>query len=241
MVKRVIALSLLVFLLLSPFLLSSSFKNVESAEAATATSGPVGRNGLRAYPGPGKGEITLEWGRASLYGENYQIHYGNASGKYIYQTPQVGYIATYTVKSLRPGSRYYFALEGFTTGNVTRGWDGEVSAVAPGSSVTVQGTAGPVGRNSLKAASGPKSGEVTLTWWKFYDDTTGYDIVYGEAPGQYRYGAANAVEITNSKTYFTFTVGALKSGRRYYFALLPKRTGTQGGAYVTSEVSVVAR
>ncbi len=209
-----------------------------SALAAT-TSGPVGRNALRAYPGPGANQVTLEWQRFFLDGENFSIHYGTSSNNYPFAAPYIGYISTFTVGNLNANTRYYFAVEGIRVGNNSAGWDGEVSAVAPASAVTVVGTKGPVGRNVLWAKAGPGSGAVTLYWKRFFSDSDGWSIVYGPKPGWYIYGALNAVNaqgvVSND---FSYTVQSLKSGQRYYFALAPSRFGT--AIYITSEVSVVA-
>ncbi len=212
--------------------------NVQAPVAQAAVSGPVGRNALRAYAGPGVGQVTLEWQRYAIDGENYTVHYGTVSGKYNYQADHIGYISTFTVKGLTPGTKYYFAVEGFRTGNTSAGWDGEVSAVAPASPTIVAGTVGPVGRNMLVAKAGPKKGQVTLNWVRFFPDTERYSIVYGTAPGVYSYGFLNAIDTTPQDNNYSFVINNLTSGTRYYFALDPQRNGT--GIYVTSEVSTVA-
>lgn len=209
-----------------------------AVSSVSASSGPVGRNGLRAYAGPGVGEVTLEWQRFAPDGENYSIHYGTGSKNYAFAKPYIGYISTYTVGRLTPGTRYYFAVEGIRVGNVSAGSDGEVTMVAPASSTTVIGTAGPVGRNLLVAKPGPKKGQVTLSWTRYYPDTEKYGVVYGLLPGKYVYGVLNAVATVAQVSNYSYTVGSLSSGKRYYFALEPQRSGT--GIYITSEVSVVA-
>jgi hypothetical protein len=214
----------------------------EATQSTVATqgsvSGPVGRNGLTAYPGPGVGEVTLEWQRFFPDGENFSIHYGTVSKVYPYAATYVGYISTYTVKGLTPGTRYYFVVEGIRVGNVSAGWDGEVSAVAPASAVNIAVTAGPVGRNLLTVKAGPKKGQATLSWTRFYKDTEKYNVVYGTKPGVYSYGLLNAIDTTPQDNQYLYVIGSLSSGTRYYFALIPQRSGT--GTYVTSEVSVVA-
>jgi len=211
-------------------------QNTVSAQGSV--SGPVGRNGLTAYPGPGVGEVTLEWGRHFVDGENFSIHYGTKSGVYPYVASHVGYISTYVVRGLIPGTKYYFVVEGIRVGDVSAGWDGEVSAVAPASAVSVAVTAGPVGRNLLTAKVGPKKGQVTLNWTRYYPDTEKYNVVYGLKPGVYSYGLLNAIDTTPQDSNYSYVIGALNSGTRYYFALIPQRSGN--GTYVTSEVSVVA-
>ena len=208
--------------------------------AAYTSAGPVGNNAVRAYPGPGAGDVTLEWQRASIYGENYSIWYGTEFGKYQNSADHIGYVTTYTVHGLQRGVRYYFGIQPIWAGNMPQNVSGVVSAVAPSGGVTVIGSAGPIGRNGLTAKKGLKSGEVFLTWNKYFADTDGYSIVYGEFPGKYIYGAVNAVKVVGSQTQFSFTVGALRSGKRYYFALVPSRASI-GGTYVTTEASMVAR
>lgn len=204
------------------------------------TSGPVGRNALRAYSGPGVGQVTLEWKRYYLGGENFSVHYGVASGVYPYAASYVGYVSTYTVGNLKPGARYFFAVEGIRSGNMSAGWDGEVSAVASAVPTTVVGTAGPVGRNMLWAKAGPKAGEVTLYWKRFFPDSDGWSVVYGTRPGSYSYGALNAVNAQGVVSDdFSYTVRALRPGQRYYFALAPVRGGT--AIYISAEVAAVAR
>lgn len=214
--------------------------SVSVASAAT-TSGPVGRNGVRAYPGPGVGQVTLEWGRFFVDIENYIVHYGAGSGFYNLGNSYIGNIVTYTISGLTPGQRYFFAVEGVRTGNVPVGVDAEVSAVAPSRPVTVVSTSGPVGRNQMKARTGRRSGTVDLSWKRFFSDTKLYNLIYGLQPGKYIYGVLDAVDTTPSDPgNFTYTIGALQPGKRYYFALIPQRAdGT--AIYVTSEVSAVAR
>ncbi|HSW90037.1 MAG TPA: hypothetical protein VLH19_04155 [Patescibacteria group bacterium] len=210
------------------------------SQVFAASSGPVGRNQTRVYPGPGVGQVTVEWQRYYGDGENFRIHYGTQPKTYQYATGQIGYISTYTVGALTPGLRYYFTVEGFRTGNVSAGWDGEVSTVAPSVPTTVVGTQGPVGRNLLRGTPGPMSGEITLNWKRFYPDTEAYSIVYGLQPGVYIYGAIDAVTTQPQTNNYSFTIRGLRSGTRYYAALQPRRSGGNR-TYVTSEVSVVAR
>lgn len=217
------------------------FLLVPSTANAAVTSGPAGRNQVRAYPGPGVGQVTLEWQRFFIDIENYIVHYGAGSGFYNLGNSYVGNIVTYTVSGLTPGQRYFFAVEGVRTGNTPVGVDKEVSAVAPSRPTTVVSTSGPVGRNQMQARRGKMSGTVDLSWKRFFSDTRLYNLVYGLQPGQYIYGVLDAVDTTpKDPGNFTYTIGALQPGKRYYFALIPQRAdGT--AIYVTSEVSAVAR
>ena len=210
-----------------------------STKALAFTAGPVGRNQVRAYPGPGKGEVTLQWQRYFPSGENFTVHYGTKSNTYPYTASHIGYVSTLTVRSLTPGTRYFFTVEGILTGDVPAGWDGEVSAVAPTAPVTVTGSSGPIGRNLLIAKSGPKSGQVTLSWRRINPDTEAYNVVYGVIPGKYIYGAMNAVTTTPQNNQYSYVVDKLQSGKKYYFALIPQRSGTT--TYTTTEVTAVAR
>jgi len=66
---------------------------------------------------------------------------------------------------------------------------------------------------NLKAARGPKVGQVTLTW----DNASGathYSILFGVQSGNYIYGA---VDIGNTNQ---FVVNSLTPGRLYYFTIL---------------------
>lgn len=209
-----------------------------SVTAQGAVNGPIGRNGLRAYAGPNAGEVTLEWQRYYLDGENFSIHYGIKSKVYPYEARSVGYISTFIVKGLTPGTKYYFVVEGIRAGGVTAGWDGEVSMVAPSSSVSVVVTAGPIGRNFLTVTPGPNKGEVTLNWQRFNPDTEKYSVVYGTIPGKYTFGLLSAVDTTPQDNSYSYVIRALTSGTRYYFALEPQRSGQ--GMYITAEVSTVA-
>jgi hypothetical protein len=210
-----------------------------ASSAKAFSAGPVGRNALRAYPGPGVGEVTIDWQRYFLDGENFSLHYGTVPGGYQWVAPYIGYISTYTVRGLTPGKRYFFAVEGIRTGGSSAGWDGEVSAIAPSAPTTVV-IGGPIGRNSLVAKTGAKSGTVDLTWKRFFNDTQLYSIVYGLQPGKFIYGVLNAVDTTPADVgNYTYTIGALRPGVRYYFALVPQRNGQ--AIYVSTQTSAVAR
>lgn len=206
--------------------------------AKAAGPGPVGINGLHAYPGPGIGQVTLEWARASLNGENYSIHYGTASGNYQFIADHVGYIATYTISNLTPGKTYYFVLERIWIGNASQGWDGEVSITVPNYSSRPVVTPGPVGRNLLSATP-MGGGVVKLSWNQYFSDTNAWHIVYGRTPGKPQWGVLNAVTVTPGVTSYSFNVGLLPVGERIYFALAPVRGGQ--AMYITAEVSTVVQ
>lgn len=97
----------------------------------------------------------------------------------------------------------------------------------------------PVNRNLLSVKSGPKKGEVTLSWTRYYSDYGKYGIVYRNAPGKYMYGVLNAGSSSSQSNTYSYTIGALKSGTKYYFAIEISQTNSKK-AYVSPEVSIVA-
>jgi len=84
---------------------------------------------------------------------------------------------------------------------------------------------------TLNAIPGTSNGTVLLTW-NNPSIVNNYNVVYGESPGQYVYGATNVGRRSN------FTVKDLTPGKTYYFALSPVITGTAYG--YTNEISSVA-
>ncbi|SRR5258708_5448807 len=225
-----IVLSLLGLLLLATLTSSS----------AEATSGPVGLNQMRTEAGPAAGQITLNWSRYNPNADNYSISYGTQPGKYIYGVPLTGNTVTYTIGSLTPGVRYYFSLQPYQNGQPLQSVSGEISDVALGTPNTVVGTTGPYGLRGLTVARN-SAGSVVLAWTRTSDTTDNYHITYGLQPGNYIYGVINALganRIDSIGTVYSFKVGALSSGTRYYFALVPTRNGQAAG--ITAEVSIVA-
>lgn len=203
---------------------------------ALAKSGPTGLNNIRTEAGPGAGQITINWQRFYSDVTGYQIQYGTTPGKYQYGTGKLGNIATYTIGSLAPGKTYYFRLYPYRNGVLSDSASPEFSDVAMSTPSTVIGTAGPYGQRGLTASQGPAMGEVTLTWHKIYPDVNNYHVTYGLQPGKYIYGAQNVGDAVNGVK--SFTVGHLKSGTRYYFAITPSRGGQS--LYDSAEVSQVA-
>ncbi len=85
---------------------------VSSAKPAAVTvpeKGPVGKHNLRAAPGAKVGEVTLRWDDVETV-DNYHLVYGTSPGKMQYGALNIGTDNKYTVKSLVPGVKYYFAL-----------------------------------------------------------------------------------------------------------------------------------
>ncbi len=207
--------------------------------SAYASSGPVGLNGVRTDSGPGVGQVTLSWYRYSPNVDNYRIAYGTNTGKYQYSTNDVGNNVVETIGGLNPGQRYYFFISGFSQGQLLPSVSPEISEVAASVPQAVIESAGPFGKRALTAVTGPAKGQVTLTWRSVLPTTNDFSIVYGTQPGAYQYGALNVLNggVTNGGLY-TFTVGALNPGQRYYFAVVPMQGGQP--LYSSGEVSQVA-
>lgn len=98
---------------------------------------------------------------------------------------------------------------------------------------------GPISRNLLSVKSGPKTGEVTLSWTRYYSDDGNYSIVYRINPGKYVFSALNAGSSSSKSNTYSYVIGSLKPGTKYYFALEIPQTNSKG-AYVSPEISVVA-
>ena len=115
----------------------------------------------------------------------------------------------------------------------------EVSEVAATTPRTVIESAGPFGNRALVAVTDPAKGQVKLTWKSILAATDGFSVAYGTKPGVYQYGALNVVNGATLGGSYTFTVGALSPGQRYYFAVIPMQGGQ--ALYSSGEVSQVAR
>lgn len=86
-----------------------------TASVTKAVSQPVTVKGggnkhwLTARPGPKVGEVSLSW-RHIDNANNYHLVYGTEPGKYQYGALNIGWITGLTVRGLKPGTVYYFAL-----------------------------------------------------------------------------------------------------------------------------------
>lgn len=209
-----------------------------------------------ATSGPGSGEVTLYWDTAP-YADRYGVVYGTQTNKYVYGSLNIGgeKARSYTVKYLKPGSKYFFRMVA-GHGCSTSPFSSEVSAFASGAGefvselpaptqvsvggptvanvqpVTYTTTSGPVGKLNLRAMSGPMVGEVTLSWVNV-DSADNYHLVYGTEHGKYQYGALNIGKLTS------FTVRKLAAGKTYYFAIVPVIGGR--ALYTSDEVRVPAK
>ncbi len=90
-----------------------------------------------AQSGPRRGQVTVFWDRVA--GANdYSIVYGTAPGQYQYGAISLNDGTAYTVASLTPGQRYFFALSAQNGGD-TSGFSNEVSAIAARGTVSRHG------------------------------------------------------------------------------------------------------
>lgn len=85
---------------------------------------------------------------------------------------------------------------------------------------------GPVGAYSLSASPGPNPGQVILTWKQARSDVQNFHIVYGTSPNNFQYGSLNIDGNLAVGKSISFTVGYLKPGTKYFFALSPLASGT---------------
>lgn len=220
-----------------------------TVNAEEISSGPVGRYFFRALPGPSNTEINLAWKDDEIT-NNYDIVYGFTPNQYLFGLKDTGDTDNVTIGSLAPNATYYFSLVGRShnesTDEVTQESiisDEVIETSAPikytaGSKnpvpVTPTGTSGPKGSLGLTAQPGDNPGEIKLSW-NTSSDVEGYDIVYSVAPGpSYLFGVQ---DIGNINSY---VIKSLESGKTYYFALLPEKSG-EGGIQFTEEVMVKAK
>lgn len=232
--------------LIVPFLVLVLLFSFGVAYSLADTSGPTNPYSFSAVPGGQPGTVTVSW-YDDQTAQQYNLLYGTAANKYAYgvinmaDTPRSS--NSFTVGALTPGQTYYFTLLGIQYGTTYQSGPVVAQATSAGTRSTVQHSSSVspsvVSSDSeynLRAQTGSSTGTVTLIW---NDNATAnhYHIVYGTAPGQYVYGVQN-VPFTplNASAY---TIGALQSGRRYYFALVAVRD--QSVIAWTAPVSAIAR
>lgn len=98
----------------------TSVINATSATGVTASppiggggictkTAPAAPTGLVAYAGSTYYDVDLYWNQVNG-ATHYGIVYGLYPGKYIYGAANVGNVASYKVRQLRAGTRYYFAV-----------------------------------------------------------------------------------------------------------------------------------
>lgn len=220
---------------------------------AQVTSGPVNPYSLWAKSGPTAGQVTLYWtddGTAS----QYDVMYGTAAGQNMWGALNIGAVQdavnSYAVGALTPGTTYYFSLVA-KQGDTFVATTGPVSAKAAGGQVVTAAaaapvqaaqaaapavSAGPVSDYTFKAETGATAGTVDLSWMD-KDTASQYDLVYGTEQGKYMFGVQNVQEISGGT--MKFTVGALESKKRYYFALVAESSGKT--ILTTDSISAIAR
>lgn len=230
----------IVFLFSLPllFLFTLSFPRQVAAYGCGAPV-PSTPSNVKAVSGPKSGEVTLFWDEAA-HANRYAVAYGLESNNYIYGADTIGgeSARSYTVSLLRPGVRYYFRLAAARNCS-SSAFSSEVSAIAAGGateqvafepqpkigapelttpvapvSQVVRPPLGGVGRLNLKAVSGPKSGQVALSW-QHADSADNYHLMYGRSMAAEEFGALNLGRVDS------FTVSHLVPGQAYYFALVP--------------------
>jgi RHS repeat-associated protein len=137
------------------------------------------------------------------FAQNYQIHYGTASGNYT-QSLTVGATSpnTHTITGLSNGQTYYFAATAINN-------DGE-SGLSNEMSATPENIIQPPEAPVLVIAE-PGQQEVTLTW-EPVADAVGYKVQYGTNSGGYS-ESVYAGDVT------TYTVTGLADETTYYFAV----------------------
>lgn len=252
-ISSLLRVSLLILFLTS--LSAFTPKTIEAAENGGLT--PSAPAKVWAKSGPRQGEVTIYWSEAA-YANRYAVAYGTKSNQYVYGADNIGGTSSrsYTVKSLSPGTKYYFRIAGARDSSsspfsaVFSGWamGGAVSqktvagtpkmvgktpvAVWQATSAPIQKPMTAGSKYDLWAKSGPRDGEVTL-YWKQGENADNYHIVYGNSMGKYEYGALN-IGATNH-----YTVGKLVPGKTYYFALVPVMHNQ--AQYTTSAVAGTAK
>lgn len=95
----------------------------------------------------GAGEVRLNWLKAAR-ANKYTVGFGLSSGNYIYGANDIADTDNFTVRSLTPGTRYYFAVKGVNECK-PGDWSREWSAVVGGGGGTSTTTfARATGRNT---------------------------------------------------------------------------------------------
>jgi len=150
------------------------------------------------------GKVAASW-ETVAGASGYKLYYGTSSGNYSNYL-DVGNVTSRIVSDLTNGKIYYFAVTAYYETGAESNYSNEVSVIATDSTA-------PTVPDGLTAFAG--NGQVELNWTANTDDTVGYKVYYGTAPGVY--GASedvgDATEViiaglTNGVTYY-FTVTAL--------------------------------
>lgn len=219
------------------------FRLLNPASAQAAENSQAEKYRLAIVSGPRAGQVTVSWNDVATV-DNFHIVYGTAPDKMQYGALNIGKVKNYTVKSLVPGTKYYFALVPVFD-NMALYTTKSVAGVAMSSVVTAQvvqktvqapvvlkATAAPANKHNLKAFAGPGIRQVTLTW-KDAETVDNYHLVYGTSGTKMQYGA---LDIGRTGKY---TVKGLVPGTKYYFALVP--VFDNQALYTTQTISAYAK
>lgn len=107
-----------------------------SAVSPSVSGGPTGKLMLSAVTGSMTGEVTVYW-QNNESADNYHLVYGTSPNDMRYGALNIGKEMKYTVKSLIPGTKYYFSLVP-VKGAIALYTTQSVSAVAGGGVEIVQ-------------------------------------------------------------------------------------------------------
>ena len=195
--------------------------------SAVPEPGPAPPTGVTASPGPGSGEVTIEWNPSSgpdLAG--YYIYRGTSPGDYDAYYDISSSWTDVTLLNLTNGVTYYFAMTAYNSNGVEGDLSTEVSAVPE---------AGPAPPTGVTASPGPGSGEVTIKWNPSSGpDLAGYYIFRGISPGSYDVYA----DIPSNDTGAVFF--DLTNDVKYYFAMVAYNSNGIMSA-LSTEVSAVPK
>ncbi|MDE6150187.1 MAG: fibronectin type III domain-containing protein [Ruminococcus sp.] len=163
-------------------------------------------------------EVKLSWNKVSGAKGYIVYRYDNANKKWVRVTKTSTNVNTYTVKNLKSGTNYKFAVKAYKTLNGKE----VVSKTYP----TVTEYTNPANVTGFKTA-GTTTDAIKLSWNKV-SGAQGY-IVYKYDSSKKKYIRVVKTNGTNN----TYTVGKLKAGTTYKFAV--KAYVTSNGKEITSK------
>lgn len=168
---------------------------------AQAATNPAKVNNLKVSKTTAS-SVTLSWSKASG-AQKYAVYTYNASSK---KYTKVGTSSTnsFTVKSLKPYTVYYFAVRAYKTVNGKNVY-GEISKKVKAQTRLSLDIA------KLSITTGGKSGQLKLTWTKL-SGVTGY-VVYRSTSGK----SGTYKKIATVKGSNTYTDKKLHSSKNYYY------------------------
>lgn len=224
------------------------------------TSGGAGAHHLSAKKGDKPGEVILTWDKAFSNIDNYSVVYGTGPGNFQYGARNIGNTTSFTVKSLNPGEKYYFALVPQKDGNAqyisaqvtSDATPGVVPVPAPAPTANVvpaqaPALTGPVQADSVnsQSKSAIKSSDVGLHHLSVKNGAKASEVVLDWKQAYKDVDNYDVVYGTEPGKFQygaqnvgktgEFVVKGLDPNKQYYFALVPKKGGQ--AQYVTQEVS----